>query len=147
MTLESRLVDFAQAVGADIKNISTVLQGTKQITISPTAPIAPSNGDLWLDSTDLSISIFYNDGDSSQWVVLTGSQAPSDTIEETNPTFTYSGGLVSRIDYASGNYKTFTYTAGVLSETQYFRLGKSTITKTFLYNPDGTLASVTQTEL
>jgi len=63
-----------------------------------------------------------------------------------SPIFTYSSGLVSRIDYASGSYKLFTYSGTVLTQLQYVLPGR-TITKVFTYNGDGTLASIAQTEV
>lgn len=68
------------------------------------------------------------------------------TKPDKSPSFTYTNGDLTRIDYASGNYKTFTYTAGVLTTVVYTLAGR-TVTKTFAYNPDGTLASVTQSEV
>ena len=65
---------------------------------------------------------------------------------ETNPAFTYNAGRVTRIDYASGAHKLFTYTAGVLTQLDYV-VGAVTTRKTFTYNPDGSLASITQAVL
>ena len=62
---------------------------------------------------------------------------------ETNPEFTYTAGLVTRIDYASGAHKIFAYTAGVLTQLDYV-VGAVTTRKTFTYNSDGTLAAITQ---
>lgn len=63
-----------------------------------------------------------------------------------SPTFTYTAGALTRVDYASGNYKLLTYTAGVLTQLQYILPGR-TITKTFSYNGDGSLASISQSEV
>jgi hypothetical protein len=38
------------------------------VTISDTAPGSPSSGDLWWESDTGKLKIYYNDGDSSQWV-------------------------------------------------------------------------------
>lgn len=65
--------------------------------------------------------------------------------EDKSPVFTYSGGNLTRVDYASGNYKTLSYTGGQLTQLVYTLAGR-TITKVFTYNLDGTLASVAQTE-
>ena len=62
---------------------------------------------------------------------------------ETNPAFTYTAGLLSRIDYASGAHKLFAYAAGVLTQLDYV-VGAVTTRKTFTYNPDGSLAAITQ---
>jgi hypothetical protein len=61
-----------------------------------------------------------------------------------SPSFTYTNGLVTRIDYVGGNYKTLSYNQGNLSQVIYYEQNKTT-TKTFTYNEDGTLASVSQT--
>jgi len=42
--------------------------GSASVTISATAPTSPEEGDLWWDSTDGNLYIYYNDGTSSQWV-------------------------------------------------------------------------------
>ena len=62
---------------------------------------------------------------------------------ETNPAFTYTDSRVSRIDYASGAHKLLTYAAGVLTQLDYV-VGAVTTRKTFTYNPDGSLAEITQ---
>lgn len=84
------------------------------------------------------------DGDVLQYDGLTDLWK-NGTGEDKSPTFTYTAGLVTRIDYTSGNYKTLSYTAGVLTQTVYVLSGR-TITKNFSYNGDGTLASITQSE-
>ena len=38
------------------------------VTVSDTAPSSPSAGDLWYKSDEGRLKIYYNDGDSSQWV-------------------------------------------------------------------------------
>ena len=50
--------------------------GTVNQTVSDTAPSSPSAGDLWFDSSDGSLSVYYNDGTSSQWVAVSGPAGP-----------------------------------------------------------------------
>lgn len=38
------------------------------VHVSATAPVSPTIGTLWFDTTDVQMYIFYNDGTSSQWV-------------------------------------------------------------------------------
>lgn len=45
--------------------------GGASVTVSDTAPSSPTHGDLWWDSTDGTMYIYYDDGDSEQWVVTT----------------------------------------------------------------------------
>jgi len=45
------------------------------VIISDTAPSTPTNAQLWFDSSDGTLSIYYGDGTSSQWVSVVSSQA------------------------------------------------------------------------
>ena len=47
------------------------------VTVLDTAPTSPSNGDQWFNSTDGSLNVYYNDGSSSQWVVVSGPAGPA----------------------------------------------------------------------
>jgi hypothetical protein len=42
--------------------------GGASVTISPTAPGSPSAGDLWFNSENGTLYVYYDDGDTSQWV-------------------------------------------------------------------------------
>ena len=50
--------------------------GTVNQTVSDTQPSSPSAGDLWFDSSDGSLSVYYSDGTSSQWVAVSGPAGP-----------------------------------------------------------------------
>ena len=52
-------------------------------TISDTAPVSPEAGELWWDSANGNLYIYYNDGSSSQWVSASDGQA---VISDTAPT-------------------------------------------------------------
>ena len=45
------------------------------VEISATAPVAPSPGDLWFNSTQAKVYVYYDDGTSSQWVSAIGGLA------------------------------------------------------------------------
>jgi len=42
--------------------------GGASVTTSDTAPVSPSDGDLWYDSVGGRMYVYYDDGDTSQWV-------------------------------------------------------------------------------
>lgn len=65
----------------------------------------------------------------------------SSGASEQSPVLTYTSGVLTRIDYASGHYKTLTYTSGQLTRIDYVQ-GATTLRKTLSYNPDGSLASI-----
>jgi hypothetical protein len=46
------------------------------VTSSDSAPSSPSAGDLWFDTEDLILYVYYNDGSSSQWVKSNPSSVP-----------------------------------------------------------------------
>jgi|JFJP01.1.fsa_nt_gi hypothetical protein len=74
----------------------------------------------------------------------TGPVGPSgDGFTESNPVFTYTDGLISRIDYLSGNYKVFTYVDSVLTQLDYV-MGSTTKRKTFNWTNDGILANIVE---
>jgi hypothetical protein len=43
------------------------------VFISDTAPISPLSGHMWWNSTNGNLFIYYNDGDSSQWIQVNNS--------------------------------------------------------------------------
>lgn len=56
------------------------------ISVSDTAPASPAEGQLWWSSTTGVLSIYYNDGTSTQWVSTDGgTELPSETGPVTNP--------------------------------------------------------------
>ena len=48
------------------------LSGVVKMLVSDTKPEGPANGDIWFDSSDGKTYVFYNDGDSSQWIEFAG---------------------------------------------------------------------------
>ena len=48
--------------------------GGASVTTDDSAPGSPSDGDLWYDTDDGGMFVYYQDTDSSQWVEVIGSQ-------------------------------------------------------------------------
>ena len=46
------------------------------VTVSETAPVSPAEGDLWLNSTEAKMYVYYDDGSSAQWVAAVGGTVP-----------------------------------------------------------------------
>ena len=76
------LVDVA-AVNVYDGSAWVEVSGGGGVTVSATAPVSPDDGDLWWDSDDGELYLYYNDGTSSQWVAAAG---PSVTVAATAPT-------------------------------------------------------------
>ena len=53
---------------------------TAGVSTTVNAPSSPSDGDLWWDEEDGSLFIYYNDGDSAQWVEASPGTIADDTI-------------------------------------------------------------------
>jgi hypothetical protein len=51
--------------------------GGASVTVSETAPVSPAEGDLWLNSTEAKMYVYYDDGTSAQWVAAVGGTVPS----------------------------------------------------------------------
>jgi len=50
--------------------------GGASVTVSETAPAGPDEGDLWLNSTEAKMYVYYDDGTSAQWVAAVGGTVP-----------------------------------------------------------------------
>jgi hypothetical protein len=50
--------------------------GGASVTVSATAPEDPANGDLWFDSTDATMYIWYVEGESGSWVQISTGPEP-----------------------------------------------------------------------
>ena len=80
--------------------------GGASVTTSDTAPSNPSEGDLWYDTTELTTYVYYNDGNSSQWVNASpNGMSASLNISDTAPTNPSDGDLW----FDSTTLKTFVY--------------------------------------
>ena len=68
--------------GAGVLSWSTVVSsgGGASVTIGDSAPASPSAGNLWWDSSVGNLAIYYNDGDSSQWVDAVSSYVFPSTV-------------------------------------------------------------------
>jgi hypothetical protein len=71
--------------------------GGASVTISDTAPASPTAGNLWWNSTSGHLFIYYNDGDSSQWVIAEPlpdmSAYVQIFVQDTKPTAANAGAL------------------------------------------------------
>jgi hypothetical protein len=101
--------------------------GGSSVTVSDTAPTSPSAGDQWFDSADGSLSVYYNDGSSSQWISTSG-PAGVDGTNGTDGTDGSSGSSVT--SYA--NFAAFPSSGNTVGD-----LGFATDTKSS-YMWDGT---------
>jgi len=92
-------------------------------TSSDTAPTSPNAGDMWFDTSELNLYIYYNDGNTSQWVQMNsentdGISDVSDLTDTTNLLF-------------DGQYSSLT---GAPTSSTAGALG--TLTKTFTQNEE-----------
>src|SRR6056300_571253 len=52
----------------DARIISIENNGGSSVTVSDTPPVSPELGDLWWNSIEARLKVYYVDGSSSQWV-------------------------------------------------------------------------------
>jgi len=52
------------------------ISGGGGVTVGTAAPTSPDEGDLWLDSTEAKMYVYYDDGSSAQWVAAVGGTVP-----------------------------------------------------------------------
>lgn len=63
--------------------------GGASVTTDDTAPGSPSDGDLWYDTDDGGMFVYYQDTDSSQWVEVIGSQGATGAAGAAGSTSVY----------------------------------------------------------
>ena len=66
---------------------------------------------------------------------------------ESSPQLSYTLGVLTRVDFASGNYKLLEYDQGKLSQVTYMKVEGPSIQKTFNYSPQGQLLGITETTI
>lgn len=99
MTLEQRITALAQAIGADVKTLYESGgggAGGAAVYTDTVPPSSPSADDLWFNSGTGELSIYYDDGNSAQWLVVSGPQGPPgvdaySNLDGGNPTTNYGG--------------------------------------------------------
>jgi hypothetical protein len=77
LTNNSSKIPTSSAVYSYLANFSS----GSSVYINDTAPVSANTGDLWWNSASADLSIYYNDGDSSQWVDTTLQTANYATVE------------------------------------------------------------------
>ena len=122
------------------------------VSISDSAPGSPSAGNLWWESSTGTLKIYYNDGNTSQWVdalpaassiggVLTSVELKNYAETQTSPTI--SAGALT-LNLANGNTFTVSLNADIttLSITNV-PTGSKAVSFTLLFTADGTARTVT----
>jgi hypothetical protein len=88
--------------------INSTAGGGASVSVSETAPVSPTNGDLWLDSSSMTLYIYYTDTDGSQWVQVSDGDSPvinSQVLANFN-TREYTGdGNTTQFTVSSGLYE------------------------------------------
>ena len=107
----------------------TTSSGVKY-TYSATAPISPTAGDVWVDTSDGTELTYINDGDTSQWVELSGGVFANPSIDLVTSSVVAQIVNKSDLNY-SFNSKTSSYTLDILDNGKVVEVnsgGATTIT-------------------
>ena len=106
-----------------LKSVGEVVgtQGAKTLQTSDSAPSNPSDGDLWYDTDDGGLFIYYADGTSNQWVEVvgqagaTGPQGPAGAagattiVADTTALLAISSPSTGEMAYVTGNSTLYFY--------------------------------------
>ncbi len=86
--------------------------GTASVTTSTTAPTNAEDGDLWWNDEDGDLHVYYNDGDSQQWVSVSGSGSGSSSGETNQNAFSNVAVSGQNTVQADTTTDTLTFAAG-----------------------------------
>ena len=123
--------------------------GGGSVEVSATAPSSPSDGDMWFDSTNLLMYVYYTDSGSSQWVQSGGSSgANAEITNSENPPSAPAEGelwfdttnLLLYVYYNDGTSSQWVQTSG-FSSTSGLDVSDLTDTTNLLF--DGQYSSLT----
>ena len=85
-TVDSAYVQARTTAGTDSATVISLIDSayvqarvtaSSSVTQSANAPASPSSGDMWFDTTDTSLLVYYTDSDGAQWVDISGSTGPT----------------------------------------------------------------------
>lgn len=112
------------------------------VTVSETEPASPAEGDLWLNSTEAKMYVYYDDGDSEQWVAAVGGTVPSqgkilqvvstaktDVFSTTSSSFTTVTGLSATITPTSATSKILVFAQLAVGGVNNARMGHWKVTR------------------
>ena len=106
MSIARTLADVVAA--GNVLNDGTIsaseVDGANTVTSSATAPASPAAGDLWVDLEDGSLNVYFDDGDTSQWMTVSGPKG-ADGTGFTGGSYNSSTGVVT---FTSGDGLGFT---------------------------------------
>ena len=72
---------------------------------------------------------------------------PTDSCADGGASYSYSDGFLARVTFRDGSYYDYEWIGRQLHQVRFVVAGSARMTKTMSYNPDGTLAAVTQSEV
>ena len=108
------VIDNIGSNGFRIVNNAQSTGGGATVTTSDTPPSAPTDGDLWWKSNEGRLKVFYDDGDSTQWVDANPPLAPSGITNGSNRIVveTTAGVGEDALEFWGGNAKRWRMTQG-----------------------------------
>ena len=104
--------------------------GAGTVAISNTAPIGPSSGDFWWKSDIGRLLIYYNDGDTSQWVDASPAGGPGIIYDTANAAFVKANAGFTRANagYTQANAAyTYANTVAVTTHAAYDQANSATV--------------------
>jgi len=125
-------------------DFANTLGGGGAVTVSNTAPVSPSDGDLWWNSEYGRLFVYYNDVDSSQWVDASPGESLVSIKNLTNTAFDKANSAFDKANSAfdsansSNNYASVTF-GTIINTTAAFAKANAALANTSGVYFDGNL--------
>lgn len=127
------------------KQIGTVVaSGGNRITLNASSPNHLSSLSGPFRSSVLSVSKSAQIAVTQVTTGVRGQRGLDASAMPGSPSFVWSAGKITSITYSDGSTKTLTWSADRIERIDFVRVGVENVRKDFNYNPDGTLASIVQ---
>lgn len=83
-TIASALNEMDDTINPTISTSGTLVSGASKIVTDDSAPGNPEDGDLWFKTDDLDLYVYYDDGDTSQWVQVNAASLGENALVTTS---------------------------------------------------------------
>lgn len=136
MSLQSNISEVVAAIGADVKaTVAAIGAEQERATEAEAAAIITASQDATnkVDALNISLRDYVDANNGGTGVA-----------RFKNPTYTYLGDEVVRIDYSTGEYVDISYSADFDISTIHITDGAAVSVLTFSYSANGSLSSVVE---
>lgn len=107
-TIAAALNEMDDTINPTLSTAGTLVGGASKIVTDDSAPGNPEDGDLWFKTDDLDLYVYYDDGDTSQWVQVNAASLGENALVTTSSS-SPTNPVVGQLWFDTNNSLLYTY--------------------------------------